>query len=76
MTQHTPIHEQPLPAGSTHGSSPELRTAPVRGHVLGGIARQLVVECAQQLGLPVIEQAPNLKDSHQWQEAFVCSWCG
>ena len=52
-----------------------LQTAAVSDQVLGGIARLLVLQAAGQLGMRVLEEAPNLSHSQCWQEAFTCSWC-
>jgi branched-subunit amino acid aminotransferase/4-amino-4-deoxychorismate lyase len=51
-------------------SSGTLETAHISA-VLPGIARQLVLEMAEELALPVRERAPRLAEQGQWSECFV-----
>ena len=33
------------------------------------------MQACEQIGIPVVEQAPDPKRSHTWKEAFVTNWC-
>ena len=33
------------------------------------------MQACEQIGIPVVEQAPDPKRSHTWREAFVTNWC-
>ncbi len=41
--------------------------------VLPGTVMQLVKQSCNALGIPVIEQCPNIEDVHSWQAAFITS---
>jgi len=52
-----------------------LQTAsPAGDQVLDGIMRRTVIKCCEQAGVHVEESAPNLADSHLWQEGFLTNW--
>ena len=53
------------------GSVAELWTASVEDGVLDGTVRQVVLQTARLMSLPVIEEAPKVKDKHDWSEAFL-----
>lgn len=33
------------------------------------------MQACEQIGIPVVEQAPDPNRSHTWREAFVTNWC-
>jgi len=39
--------------------------------VLDGIMRRSIIRCCQELGVQVVESAPNVSDRHLWQEGFL-----
>jgi len=41
--------------------------------VLGGTVRKVVLEVAEQLGIPVRLETPNVKDVAEWDSCFICS---
>ena len=43
----------------------------VRGTVLGGIARGLVLDACDQLGITVLHQPPDPRQRALWREAFL-----
>lgn len=48
-------------------------TAGSQDGVLPGIMRRRVLEFCREMGVPVIEQPPNIRDRHLWREAFVAN---
>jgi len=42
--------------------------------VLDGIMRRSIIRCCQELGVQVVESAPNVSDRHLWQEGFLTNW--
>ena len=48
--------------------------SPEADHVLDGVMRRKVVQCCRDLGLQVLESAPDMADRHIWQEGFLTNW--
>ncbi len=49
-----------------------LETHPANGRILEGITRGILLELAEQIGLPCRETPPLLSERQEWQEAFLC----
>ncbi len=49
-----------------------LETHPADGRILEGITRGILLELAEQIGLPCRETPPLLSEREEWQEAFLC----
>lgn len=48
-----------------------LYTAPLDNHILPGITRNILLEIAQALALPVHLEHPKLQEASTWEEAFL-----
>lgn len=53
--------------------SGDLITHPLGPEILGGITRQTVIACAEELQMKVIERAFSLEEAHAASEAFLTS---
>ena len=40
-----------------------------------GKSAPVSMQACEQVGIPVVEQAPDPRRSHTWREAFVTNWC-
>jgi D-alanine transaminase len=49
----------------------ELRTYPASNYILGGITRDVVIELAQELGLPISDRPFHVEDLPRLQEFFL-----
>lgn len=50
-----------------------LVTAPEDGSILPGVTRGLVVECAREAHVPIVQEPPSLEDVYKADEAFMTS---
>jgi len=53
------------------GGAPALYTA--EDGVLKGTVRELVLQCAAEIGLPCVLRGPTLSTLHEWEGAFITS---
>lgn len=51
----------------------KLVTHPLDTCILGGITRDIVLDCARQLGIPVEQRAMTLDEGHRAEEVFLTS---
>lgn len=50
-----------------------LRTHPVDNHILAGVTRERVLECARRLGFDLVERAVTLEEAARAQEVLITS---